>query len=361
MPSTKVQMYMQCFLALVIIVIIIICALSINTFQPRWLLHLKIKLKNMDASASISKLDSGNGAVPSSSPLNTTRVVRRKWSVLLVYTGFFGQQGWFRITEDCKSPQLNGSCSKDLFNVTYDKGRFPESDYVLFHGRDMPSTSHMRIIWKKKPSSQFWIYFLMESPRATPDTKPLNGMFDITMTYRVDSDVWQPYGSYVEIPLKDQKNVLQEDFSVGKTKLVSWMCLFCAIFLLSYLMSFALTNDVRMVATPPPGPPPPCAILLRYASAITELKKYWELRNNSQQHATTCNRVCKRTQLVTTNNNIVPVVMGGADYSKLAIPGSYINALDFSTVKDLAEYLHYLDKNITAYNEYFKWRKRYRM
>ena len=45
-----------------------------------------------------------------------------------------------------------------------------------------------------------------------------------------------------------------------------------------------------------------CAILLRYASAITELKKYWELRNNSQQHATTCNRVCKRTQLVTTNN-----------------------------------------------------------
>ena len=26
-----------------------------------------------------------------------------------------------------------------------------------------------------------------------------------------------------------------------------------------------------------------CAILLRYASSITELKKYWELRNNMQQ------------------------------------------------------------------------------
>ena len=63
----------------------------------------------------------------------------------------------------------------------------------------------------------------------------------------------------------------------------------------------------------------------------------------------------------TGDENIVPVVMGGADYSKLAIPGSYINVLDFKTVKDLAEYLHYLDKNITAYNEYFKWRKRYRM
>ena len=53
--------------------------------------------------------------------------------------------------------------------------------------------------------------------------------------------------------------------------------------------------------------------LLRYASAITEQKKCWELlaetfdrfqtlRNNTQQHPTTCNRVCKRTQHVTSNN-----------------------------------------------------------
>ena len=53
--------------------------------------------------------------------------------------------------------------------------------------------------------------------------------------------------------------------------------------------------------------------LFRYASAITEQKKCWELlgeefdqfqtlRNNTQQHPTTCNRVCKRTQQVTPNN-----------------------------------------------------------
>ena len=52
--------------------------------------------------------------------------------------------------------------------------------------------------------------------------------------------------------------------------------------------------------------------LLRYVSAITEQKKCWELlaekfdrfqtlRNNSQQPPTTCNRVCKRTQHVTSN------------------------------------------------------------
>ena len=53
--------------------------------------------------------------------------------------------------------------------------------------------------------------------------------------------------------------------------------------------------------------------LLRYVSAFTEQKKCWELlaekfdrfqtlRNNTQQHPTTCNRVCKRTQHVTSNN-----------------------------------------------------------
>ena len=58
---------------------------------------------------------------------------------------------------------------------------------------------------------------------------------------------------------------------------------------------------------------------------------------------------------------MVPIVMGGADYTKLAIPGSYINVLDFKTVKELAEYLQYLDKNNTAYNEYFKWRLKYKV
>ena len=64
--------------------------------------------------------------------------------------------------------------------------------------------------------------------------------------------------------------------------------------------------------------------LLRYASTITELKKCREmlsqkfdrsqtLHKNSQQHATTRNRVCKRTQHVTSNN-----VAGGGGGGVLA-------------------------------------------
>ena len=72
------------------------------------------------------------------------------------------------------------------------------------------------------------------------------------------------------------------------------------------VMSVRGPNNVgRAVQTDP--------TLLPYASAITEQKKCWELlaekfdrfqtlRNNTQQHPTTCNRMCKRTQHVTSNN-----------------------------------------------------------
>ena len=52
---------------------------------------------------------------------------------------------------------------------------------------------------------------------------------------------------------------------------------------------------------------------------------------------------------------LVPVVFGGANYSRLAIPGTYINARDFKSLKELADRLHYLNSNDTAYNEFFKW------
>lgn len=51
---------------------------------------------------------------------------------------------------------------------------------------------------------------------------------------------------------------------------------------------------------------------------------------------------------------VVPVVYGLANYTEHAPPHSYIDALSFPTAKALADHLIYLDKNDTAYNEYFR-------
>jgi hypothetical protein len=56
--------------------------------------------------------------------------------------------------------------------------------------------------------------------------------------------------------------------------------------------------------------------------------------------------------------DIVPVVRGArsADYRRIAVHGSYINADDFDSAKSLADYLLYLDQNTTAYMQYFAWK-----
>ena len=67
----------------------------------------------------------------------------------------------------------------------------------------------------------------------------------------------------------------------------------------------------------------------------------------------------KYWKCVNETNNMIPVVFGGSNYSnpRLVIPGSYIDAMKFSSPKKLAEYLLLLDKNDTLYNEYFAWKK----
>lgn len=55
----------------------------------------------------------------------------------------------------------------------------------------------------------------------------------------------------------------------------------------------------------------------------------------------------------------IPVVFGGKAFRDLAIPGSYIDVSKFSNVESVSRYLEYLDKNDTAYNEYFRWKQFY--
>ena len=57
------------------------------------------------------------------------------------------------------------------------------------------------------------------------------------------------------------------------------------------------------------------------------------------------------------SNDAVPIVWGATkgDYEAVAPPNSFIFAEDY-TPQELAEYIQYLDKNHTAYAEYFRWR-----
>src|SRR5258705_3096643 len=63
--------------------------------------------------------------------------------------------------------------------------------------------------------------------------------------------------------------------------------------------------------------------------------------------------------LILSNLQIVPVVYGHANYSAVAPPGSYIDVKSYSSMKELADHLIFLDKNDAMYNQHFWWKKHY--
>ena len=57
---------------------------------------------------------------------------------------------------------------------------------------------------------------------------------------------------------------------------------------------------------------------------------------------------------------IIPVVLNGADMSTIAPPHSYINAEDFNSTEQLAEFLVTVANNDTLFASYFWWRDYYK-
>ena len=217
----KIAKKRRCLVLVVLLTFLIILTKLMNPLSK---LLPSERSEGMMESTSVLRQDHKNEVISTSG--STVNKTRKAITTLLIYTTFFGNKDWFYILDDCS---LNGkrktSCKKDMIDVTDDKRRFTKSDFVLFHAMDdMPSLDHLKTIIKDKPSSQFWIYFSQESPILTPDTTPLNGMFDLTYTYRSDSDFVASYGDYQEIPFANNR---EQDFSVGKDKLLFWMVSNC--------------------------------------------------------------------------------------------------------------------------------------
>lgn len=63
----------------------------------------------------------------------------------------------------------------------------------------------------------------------------------------------------------------------------------------------------------------------------------------------------------TMHNYVIPVVFNGADMNRFVPPYSVINANDFETVEDLADYLKFLSKDLDEYKKYFWWKKHYKI
>lgn len=249
-----------------------------------------------------------------------------------------------------QEPFLRAGCRVNTCMTTGDRTRFPpeELDAVIWH----PRASDRSLPSMRSPHTHY-VFWMMESASYLyGDIKKYDKVFNWTFTYRLDSDFLNLYGMVYRrrdpLPAMDIQNIAST-----KTKLVAWFVSNCqtAEGREQYVNSLKTWIEVDIYGK--------CGQLQCsrnvqfthcYKMLETDYKFYLSFENSLCQDYVT-EKFFNILRL-----NVVPVVYGLANYSVQAPPRSYINALDFSTPKDLADYLLYLDKNDTAYNEYFLWK-----
>uniref|UniRef100_A0A1L8E1Y9 Fucosyltransferase n=2 Tax=Nyssomyia neivai TaxID=330878 RepID=A0A1L8E1Y9_9DIPT len=259
--------------------------------------------------------------------------------------------------------------------VTTDRKYLPKIemfDALLFSG------SHWWMVeWSfpsVRPMHQLYVYVNMESPLTTFHTfatDPRKEIYNITMSYRRDSDIYWPYGfiskqNITYLSAVNEENWMNPEFEEVeyellqkiwiKNKTAAWFVSNCKdkSNRMQLVQAMQKTIDVDIYGK--------CGTL--ECSMNTKEECYELIEQDYYFYFSFENALCNDYITEKVFNimryNVVPVVYGGANYTQHLPPHSYIDANDFATATDLAKYLKSLTKDIKKYAKYFWWKKHYR-
>ncbi len=269
---------------------------------------------------------------------------------ILMWTKYYNNRD---LTEHVR----NESPIPDWCNVTFDRDQLYASQAVVFHvtGQDLD----LKDLPARK-RHQPWVFYIIEPPvYMARDPVPLNGLFQRTMSYRLDSDYPCPYGFVQSLPGSSMENPYFSDPDFprkSKTKPVAWMVSHCSTVSHRELLVKELQKYIPVDIYGYCGP-------LR-CDPKDEEGCYEKLGRKYKFYLSFENSLCKDYITEKFSNalrfNMVPVVYGGGNYSSiLPFPKSFIDVNDFRTIRELGDYLLDLHRNDTAYGEYFEWRRHY--
>ncbi|KAL8191114.1 UNVERIFIED_CONTAM: hypothetical protein K2H54_068166 [Gekko kuhli] len=230
--------------------------------------------------------------------------------------------------------------------LTANRSRLQEARAVLFHHRDLVLHGPQGLPWARSPA-QRWVWMNFESPTHSPGLHGLAGIFNWTMSYRVDSDVFVPYGYLRARPAPARLSF------PAKTKLVAWVIsnwneAHARVHYYHQLKKY-LPIDVYGAQ----------GLELKGDSVVKTVSEYkFYLAFENSQHPDYITEKLWRNAF---KSRAVPVVLGPSRSNyELFVPGSsFIHVDDFASPAHLAIYLKFLDKNKNRYRRYFAWRKRY--
>ena len=286
-------------------------------------------------------------------------------------------------------PTLFEQCPVTNCFITHNQHELPsisQFDAVIFHMVDielleqeeLPDQMH-------RNPKQRYVMLIAESPQHwKADFTRFNNFFNWTMTYRQDSDIHYPFGWIV--PKESNKSYLPTIDDIGAWD--HWDTFDLGKFSLSmkqnpkYIQSSAnRTQGIAWIVSH-------CNSESDRERYVNELRKYIDvdifgkcgerLCSTKSSSNLTCNEIVEHNYmfyLAFENSfcdhyvteklfkwlkmDIVPVVMGQADYASITPPHSVIDAGSYPDPAHLASYLKKLMDNNTEYLSYFWWKEFY--
>lgn len=205
-----------------------------------------------------------------------------------------------------------------------------------------------------------------------PRLDAFENYFNWTMTYLPESDIPLPYGRIEPLAsapnTESEQRHIQESVRLsnvnpakGKTKLVIWMVSNCHARSnrMKYVRELQKYLDVDIISTEGKcGGKDLCPKMknddICYDMIEKTYKFYLAFENSI------CRDYVTEKFFNSIARNLVPIVLGGANYSAIAPKHSYINALEYSP-GELAAYMKELDENDALYAEFFWWKPHYRV
>lgn len=246
---------------------------------------------------------------------------------------------------------------------------FSTAEVVILRGSQLDQSPLAKAVLTdpKRPRSQWWVFFDNEPPYKVwkySNLSKYNGVFNLTATYSMDSD----------IPRTDQRRIRNcvrghakyrslagVDYAKKKKKkgaVVAWFASECATQSKreDYVRELQKYIEVDVF-----GACGPLTCGSREVGTWDQDRCHERLlhhKGSYKFYLSFENSLCKgyvtEKLWMLMPLDVVPVVMGMADYSNMLPKDSYIDVRDFPSPKALANYLKVLDKNPQQYNQYIR-------
>lgn len=269
------------------------------------------------------------------------------WTTMFKDKNFYFKENGSDLFQGCEYQNCFATYNKNLLPVE-------QFDALLFY---IPGALNRKVIIPPKRSPhQRYVFAVSETPvrfagRTTQYT--FNNFYNWTMTYRFDSDIIRRHGEVKISNNFSRHEMPTKEFLQNKTKSIAWFVSNCNSasrreHLVQKIQKYINVDIFGACGNLTCVDKANC-----YKMLERDYKFYLSFENSYCKDYTT-EKLYKILQ-----KNVVPIVYGGGDYNAITPPHSVINVEDFKTVKELVDYIKYLDKHIDKYMEYFVWKKTY--